>query len=193
MELLVRGRGVTKINTQKSKSCYQTHSSGLSSAISLLLLLLPQGQISQISHKPRFCFFKKNHTGSWGDSSAVKSTVRAGRRTWVDSQHPPGGTQLYITPVLGDPCPHLASPATHMHVQARHPYTSIYFLQKEKQTYIRSHSVSQPGLEFATILLFQPPKCQDFAFELPYPVSISLYLLHLNNQLFATSPSKLVI
>lgn len=45
--------------------------------------------------------------------------------------------------------------------------------------------VVQSGLGLAAVLL-QPPKCQDYMHASPCPASISLFLLHLDNQLFAT-------
>lgn len=109
---------------------------------------------------------------------------------------PSWGSELYISPVLGDLCPHLTSPVTHTgqrHTCRQDTHTHQFIFYKKRNKLIRSHSVGQPSLELATILLLQPPKCQDFTFESPHPVFISLFLLHLNNQLFATSPSKLVI
>lgn len=47
----------------------------------------------------------------------------------------------------------------------------------------------QSGLELAAVLI-QPPKCQDYMHASPCPASISLFLLHLNNQLFAISLSS---
>lgn len=139
MELLVEDMGVTKINTQKSKSCYQTHSSGLSSATSLLLLLLPQGQISQISHKPWFCFFKKMMIWVAGEMVQQLRALSVLAEDLGGFPAPSWGLRtVYNSSARRSMPPSDFTSHTHgaeTHVQARHPYTSIYFLQKEKQTY----------------------------------------------------------
>lgn len=74
------------------------------------------------------------------------------------------------------------------HTCRQNTHTHQFLYKRRSKLMIRSHSVDQPDLELATILLLQPPKCQDFMLESPYPASINFFL-HLNNQLFTTSPS----
>lgn len=61
------------------------------------------------------------HIRSWRDSLAVQSTGCSSAGPRISSQHPPGGSQLSVTPVPGDPV--LTSDLT---VTAHTWYTDIH-------------------------------------------------------------------